>query len=372
VPRPPLPDLALAVALFAVALAEVLGAPIAEDVVRGGTALNVAAVALATLPLAYRRRAPFVVAALVLGAWAGRALAGPPLEIYPLAIASIVAIYSVAAYGSLRDALLALGLLTLTVAIAAEAGTGGDAAPDLLPSLFLAGGVWAVGRIARRRHDAALAVERDADERAAEAAAAERERIAREMHDAVSHSLASIVMQAGGAQDVLARDPERAGAALASIEGTARQGLGEMRRLLGLLGDGGAPREPQPGLDRLGELVEGARRAGLDVDSTVEGEARPLPPAVDVSAYRIVQEALTNAMKHAGRCHATVLVRFGPEDLELEVADDGAGAGISDGGGRGLAGMRERVAVLGGAFSAGPRADGRGFRVSARLPVGTA
>ena len=108
-PRPPLADLALALALFAVAVAEVLGAPIAEDVVRGGTALNLAAVALATLPLAYRRRAPFVVAALVLGAWAGRALAGPPLEIYPLAIASIVAVYSVAAYGSLRDALLGFG-----------------------------------------------------------------------------------------------------------------------------------------------------------------------------------------------------------------------------------------------------------------------
>ena len=139
-------------ALFVV-IAEVLGAPLAEDVVRGGTALNLAAVAVATLPLAFRRRAPFVVAALVLGAWAGRALAGPPLEIYPLAIASIVAIYSVAAYGSLRDALLALGLLALTVAIAAEAGTGGDAAPDLVPSLFLAGGVWPVGRVARRRHD---------------------------------------------------------------------------------------------------------------------------------------------------------------------------------------------------------------------------
>jgi len=372
VPRPPLADLVLALALFAVAVAEVLGAPIAEDVVRGGTALNLVAVAGATLPLAYRRRAPFVVAALVLGAWAGRAVAGPPLEIYPLAIASIVAVYSVAAYGSLRDALLGFGLLALTVGVAAEAGTGGDAAPDVLPSLVLAGGVWLVGRVARRRHDAALQVEQRADERAAEAAGAERERIARELHDAVSHSLASIVMQAGGAQDVLAREPERAGAALASIESTARQGLGEMRRLLGLLGDGGAPREPQPGLARLDELVDGARRAGLDVAASVEGDARPLPPAVDVSAYRIVQEALTNAMKHAGRCRATVVLRYGEGDLEVEVADDGTGAdgaAPGEGSGRGLSGMRERVAVLGGAFSAGPRADGRGFRVSARIPA---
>jgi signal transduction histidine kinase len=369
VPRPPLPDLALALVLFLVAVAEVLGAPIAEDVVRGGTALNLAAVAVATLPLAFRRRAPLVVAALVLGAWAGRAVAGPPLEIYPLAVASIVAVYSVAAYGSLRDALLGYGLLALTVAVAAEAGTGGDAAPDVVPSLVLAGGVWLVGRIARRRHDAALQVERRADERAEEAATLERERIAREMHDAVSHSLASIVMQAGGAQDVLERDPQRAGAALASIESTARQGLGEMRRLLGLLGDGGAPRDPQPGLARLGELLDGARRAGLEVESTVAGDRRPLPPAVDVSAYRIVQEALTNSMKHAGRCRATVVVRFGEGDLELEIADDGPGAAASDGRGRGLAGMRERVAVLGGAFSAGPRPDGSGFRVSARIPA---
>jgi signal transduction histidine kinase len=117
--------------------------------------------------------------------------------------------------------------------------------------------------------------------------------------------------------------------------------------------------------------VDGARRAGLEVDSSVEGDRRPLPPAVDVSAYRIVQEALTNAMKHAGRCRATVVVRFGDGELELEIADDGPGAvaAASDGRGRGLAGMRERVAVLGGAFSAGPRADGPGFRVSARLPA---
>ena len=146
-----------------------------------------------------------------------------------------------------------------------------------------------------------------------------------------------------------------------------------MRRLLGLLGDGGAPREPQPGLARLDELVDGARRAGLEVEATVEGEARPLPPAVDVSAYRIVQEALTNAMKHAGRCRATVVVRLrarGPRSSRSPTT--GRAPPRRDGRGRGLAGMRERVAVLGGAFSAGPRGDGRGFRVqreAARMSV---
>jgi signal transduction histidine kinase len=146
-----------------------------------------------------------------------------------------------------------------------------------------------------------------------------------------------------------------------------------MRRLLGLLDDGAAPRDPQPGLARLDELIAGARRAGLDVESAVEGAERPLPPAVEVSAYRIVQEALTNAMKHAGRCRASVTVRFGDDVLELEVADDGAGPGErGEGAGRGLAGMRERVGVLGGEFAAGPAAGGRGFRVRARLPAGPA
>ncbi len=363
--RPPLLDIAIALILFAVGVAEVLGATIAEDVVEGSAALNLAAVALTTLPLAFRREAPFVVAVVVLGAFAGRALAGPPLEIYPPAVASLVAIYSVAAYGTLRDALASFALLALALAVAADRGSGGDAAPELVPSLILAAGVLAVGRVARIRHDRALAVERGAERRAAE----ERERLARELHDAVSHSLASIVMQAGGAQDVLDRDPGRAAVALGAIERTAREGLGEMRRLLGLLDDDSAPREPQPGLSRLDELVAGAREAGLDVRAAVEGPPRHLPPGVDLSAYRIVQEALTNAMKHAGPCSAEVVVRYRADALELEISDDGDGAAVAPGSGRGLAGMRERAGVLGGQLTAGPGADGRGFRVHARLPA---
>jgi signal transduction histidine kinase len=369
-------DVAIAGVLFVVGVVEVLGPRLAEDVVEGSTLLNLLAVALTTLPLAVRGRAPFAVALVVFGAFAGRALADAPLEIYPTQIALLFAIWSVAAHGTLREAVVAFGVLVLALAVAAERGTGGDAAPELLPAIILAGGVWTVGRVARVRHDRAVAVERGAEERAAAAAAEERARLARELHDAVSHSLASIVMQAGGAQDVLRADPDRAGAALGSIERTAREGLGEMRRLLGLLGGGDdAPRDPQPGLARLDELVDGARKAGLDVDAAVEGTARPLPPAVDLSAYRIVQEALTNAMKHGGRCHATVTVRYGDDALDVEVADDGRGAqapASARGAGRGLAGMRERVGVLGGEFDAGPGAGGRGFRLSARLPVGCA
>ena len=169
----------------------------------------------------------------MLGAWAGRALAGPPLEIYPLAIASIVAISPWAAYGSLRDALLALGLLTLTVAIAAEAGTGGDAAPDLVPSLFLAGGVWTVGRIARRRHDNALAVERSVDERAAEAAAGERRRIARELHDGGPPRQRRWSCRPRRSPGRLAETRSATGRRSPSIDATGRQAMGEMRRLLG-------------------------------------------------------------------------------------------------------------------------------------------
>jgi signal transduction histidine kinase len=143
-----------------------------------------------------------------------------------------------------------------------------------------------------------------------------------------------------------------------------------MRRLLGLLGAEEAPREPQPGLDRLEELVAGVRAAGLDVRATVEGGPRPLPRAVDLSAFRIVQEALTNAMRHGGRCRARVTLRYGPDALELEIDDDGRGAtGGAGAPGRGLAGMRERAAVLGGELAAGPGDGGRGFRVLARLPL---
>jgi signal transduction histidine kinase len=360
---PPLADLLLAAGLFAVAVAEVLGATLAEGVVEGPLAINLAAAALTTLPIAWRRRAPTTVALVVFGTVAARAFAWPPLEIYPPVIASLVAIYSVAAYARLSEGLVAFALLALALAVAADRGSGGDAAPELVPSVILAAVVFAVGRVARIRHERALAVERAATRSAAE----ERARLARELHDAVSHSLASIVMQAGGAQEVLRGDPERAGTALGSIERTAREGLVEMRRLLGLLGDETAPREPQPGLDGLDGLVTSARGAGLEVEASVEGIPRKLPAGVDLSAYRIVQEALTNAMKHAGRCRARVVVRYDADAVELEILDDGSGNGGPPGAGRGLAGMRERVALLGGEFTAGP--SDPGFRVHARLPV---
>jgi signal transduction histidine kinase len=367
--RVPLVDTIVAVAFFAVALVEVLGAPLGEDVARGAVALNVLAVALMTLPLAYRRRAPFAVSITILGALAARALVADPLELYPTYLAALVATYSVAAYGPLRDALLAALVAAFSLAIVIDRGTAGDASPDALASLVLFGGVWLIGRVSHVRGQRAEALHRARDQHAAEAVAEERRRIARELHDAVSHSLAAIVMQAGGAQNVLERDPEKARTSLGAIERSAREGLAEMRQLLGLLGETDAERAPQPGLDRLDALIDETRAAGLTVDATVHGDRRPLPPAVDVSAYRILQEALTNVMKHAGRCAATVSVRYEPRALELEVLDDGTQHAPKGPPGRGLVGMRERAAVLGGEVQAGPRISARGFRVHVRLPL---
>ena len=365
-------DVALAAAFLAVGLYEVLVRPLAEDVVGGPTWLNVLAVLAGTVPLAWRRRAPLAAALVVSAALAGRALAAEPLEVYPMTLALLVTAYSVASYAPLRDALLAAGFAALAIAVAVVQGSGTAATPDPLPSAVLYGTVWLVGRVVGVRHQRAESLHRERETLAAEAVAEERARIAREMHDVVSHSLAAIVMQSGGAANVLDSDPDRARQSLVTIEATARRGLEEMRRMLGLLGDpGGSAAElaPQPGLDRIDELLATARSAGLDVECRVEAAGPPLPAAVDVAAYRIVQESLTNVMKHAGADRVEVDVRRAPDHLAVDVRDDGRPAEGEPGAGRGLLGMRERVEVLGGTLETGPRADANGFRVAARLPL---
>jgi signal transduction histidine kinase len=373
-------DVALALALFAVGLFEVLADPIADDVVEGPTALNLVAIALATLPLAWRRTFPLATSLVVYAAIAGRALAADPLETYPPVLAMLVATYSVASYARLADALAAAVAGGLAIAIAIVEGSGGDASPDPVAAPVLFASVWIIGRVAHVRDSRASATTRRAEEldrlraaREAEAAAAERERLSRELHDAVSHSLASIVMQAGGAQDVLDAEPGKARTSLESIERAAREGLAEMRRLLSISGRNGESPSlaPQPGLDRVDALIRGAREAGLDAHATVSGEPRRLAPAIEASAYRIIQEALTNVMKHAGPCRVELEVRYEESELALEVVDDGSRRALEPaaGAGRGLPGMRERIAVLGGSFTAVPRGDEPGFRVSARLPL---
>ena len=222
-------------------------------------------------------------------------------------------------------------------------------------------------------HDEKVAARAKANEAVAE----ERARIARELHDVVGHGLNLIVVQAGGAQRVFDSRPEVVRESLGSIEATGRQALTDMERMLGMLREtagGEAGLSPQPGLSQVGALADQVAQAGLAVEVQVEGTPVALPPSIDLTAYRIIQEALTNTLKHAGRtAKATISIRHGPRDLELEIIDDGRGVtsdagGPASGGGRGLIGMRERVALFGGELSAGQRPEG-GFRVRARLPL---
>ena len=205
-----------------------------------------------------------------------------------------------------------------------------------------------------------------------QAAAIERERLARELHDVVAHSVSVMTVQSTAARRVIAEDPPRAATALEAIERTGREAMAEMRRMVSVLrpGPAAAPLSPQPGIDDLAALVEQMEAAGLQVEMHVEGEPRRVPMAVGLSTYRIVQEALTNTLKHAGPVKAEVLLRYAPGTIEIECRDGGGSVPVPAGanGGHGLLGMRERATLLGGAVAAGARPDG-GFQVKARLPL---
>jgi signal transduction histidine kinase len=338
-----------------------------------------------TIPLAWRRRAPLAMICVFLAAGlANEALGGSLFsfpagdsnsEIPPFATLAtgVVAIYSLGAHTGDRDARigLVLGLAGFwaIVLVSGQVDFG---------SFFFSGALavipWLIGRNFRSRSLRLAAAEREQEQRTRVAVGDERARIARELHDVVAHSVGIIVIQAEGARRVFDRDPERAREALDTIEQTARTALTDMRRSLGVLRDQeDAPmREPQPGLAELDGLLEQAREAGLEVELEVEGEPRILPRGVDLSAYRIVQEALTNTIKHAGPVRSRVLLRYGERELAVEVADDGPGPSVNGAGtssGLGLLGMRERVASHGGEVEAGSGADG-GFVVRASLPFG--
>jgi signal transduction histidine kinase len=241
---------------------------------------------------------------------------------------------------------------------------------------------WVLGDSMRYRRgyyaaleERAARLEREADAQAQIATAAERARIARELHDVIAHHVSVMVVQADGAGYALETSPERARQALAAISATGRQALTEMRRLLGLLrsGDTQVQLAPQPGLGQLRELVAQARAAGMSVSLTQEGAPRPLPEGAELAAYRVVQESLTNTRKHAGpAAAAAVTLRYAEVGLVVQVSDDGRGAGAAaDGTGHGLAGMRERVEMYGGTMTAGPLPRG-GYQVTARIPAAPA
>jgi signal transduction histidine kinase len=325
--------------------------------------------------LALHRRSPMTVLAVTTAALALYSVRGYTGG--PVYLAWIVAVFAVSvARGPTKAWLPAVGTVALIL------GAGFHDANRTVLALFVSWAVAALllgGSVRGRRAERAVLEERarhlaeTREEEARRRVAEERVRIARELHDSVAHSLTGIAVQAGVGAHVIDERPGDARDALLAIKAASAQALAELRATLGMLRScEAAPLEPTQGLDRLPALVESSRAAGLPVDVVVEGEAGPLPPAVDAAAYRIVQESLTNVIRHAGPARATVAVRHGRDEVEIEVTDDGRGAadgaaGKDDGGGHGLAGMRERAALLGGEVHAGARRSG-GYRVRARLP----
>jgi signal transduction histidine kinase len=337
----------------------------------------VGAVAIAA-PLAWRRRAPVAVVTVVIGALIAVSLLGAlPSDWLAPGVAILLACYSVGAH---TGGLWPGGLVWALVFAAVWA----DPADTTVLDYFIGAALFAllpfaVGRTLRNRRlltrelrAEAERLERADEERAREVVVAERTRIARELHDVVAHGVSVMVIQAGAARRVARTDRAAAREALRLVEVSGREALAEMRRMVGVLRRGEEELAAgEPGMARLAGLAEHARAAGLPVELRVEGDAVPLPPGVDLAAYRVVQEALTNAIRHAGPARALVVVRWRAEALELEISDNGVGPGL-DGeradGGHGLVGMRERVALYGGALDAGRRRGG-GFAVRARLPL---
>jgi signal transduction histidine kinase len=329
-----------------------------------------AAVSLfATLSVAVRRRWPLQVGlavgwvfAVQLGFW------GDP-QILSASVAWFCALYALTVWTSSRDFVLGIALLIPAFVVTAV-GPKGSAGNTFFFTVVTLVVMLLVRRVLGDRERRLRLAERERDLAAREAVVDERARIARELHDAIAHDVSLIVVQAGAERRAL-DDESQTKEVLETVEQIGRGALTEMRRLVGMLrsSDGAEPLAPQPGLRDLPILVGQVREAGLPVELTVEGEPRELPVGLELSAYRIVQEALTNALKHAGEAHATVRVRYAPDSLELEIADDGGGAAeAATSGGHGLVGMRERVALYGGRFEASRRATG-GFAVRVALPI---
>ena len=340
----------------------------------GERAIAAAAGLVLAVSLAWRRRAPLLVLAVAVATSVVANFAVVLDVATTPAVALVVAVYSVGAHAEQTREWIGLAGVVALIAInaAIEFSLG-----NLLFIALILGGAWLAGRAIRYRREReqvlerlTVDLEREREEKARAAVAEERVRIARELHDVVAHAISVIVLQARGARRSLAADPVETREALDTIEATGSEALAEMRRLLGMLrrDDEEIALAPQPSLRYLDNLAEQVREAGLPVDVSIEGKPNELSPGVDLSAYRIVQEALTNALKHAGPATARVVVRYRENDLELEIADTGLGAGASNEGGHGLAGMRERVSLYGGKIEAGPR-HGGGFAVKARLPL---
>jgi signal transduction histidine kinase len=373
-------DSALALAAAALSTAFFVSLPAARSLPRGTFVLGCGLVLLHTLPLAARRQFPLAV--LVTSVASGLTFAAFDVSPDLLWVTLLVAVYSVAAYGDRWVSLAGLVVAELGWA-AVQLTPGRFQWPTPVSNALVIGAAWLLGHFVgvRRLYVAQLEertaeLERARAELARRAVAEERLRLARELHDVVAHSISMIAVQSGVGAHVADTQPEEAAKALAAIEATSRAALTELRRLLGVLRQDSEPQgslSPVPGLADLDGLLAEVAKAGLAVKLQVHGSRPPLPAGVDLSAYRIVQEALTNVVKHAGPARAQVVVGYHDRDVTVEILDDGRDAatpaGESRAGtGHGLIGMRERVQVFGGDLEAGPRPGG-GFRVAARLPL---
>lgn len=341
--------------------------------VHGPTWLRIVFPLALALPLAWRRQAPLGAFGVVFGAVAVQAIVTDDSpEGFEMLFCAGAAMYSAAVYATRARSVAALVLGVVVYAV--YAGTNVDIRSGRSSELW-AGAffgialvtVWLVGLYVRYRRDehAAEARARAREESARQAVSEERARLARELHDVVAHNLSVVVVQAAGAR--AAGDVSES--TLEKIERSGRESLVEMRRLLGVLRRDGesADLEPQPGLAQLDELASSVRAAGVPVELSVTGDCADLPPTLALSAYRIVQESLTNVLKHAGSATATVRVVVDRDAVTIDVDDDGQAASYGENGGHGLVGMRERVALFGGTLRAGPALDG-GFAVHAVLP----
>jgi signal transduction histidine kinase len=368
-------DVAVALGLAALSLISVVGG---TEGTAGPDGLTVALLLLESLPLILRRRYPLEVFLVIVAATIVQLAIVPEGQPLQGGLGVLVAFYTI---GERLDRQVSIPLVALVGAILAvlflPRGDLFAVLPSLAQTELILAVAWFVGDAARIRSlyaqaldEQARFLEREREGRTRRAILEERERIARELHDVVAHHASVVVVQAGGALQAFDTRPEEARSALETIAATGRQTLTEMRRLVGVLGGEGGG-DPMPRLDELDALVENVRAAGLTVDLMIEGDRRPLDPGLELSAYRIIQEALTNSLKHAGGGHTSVTLTFEAEALGITIDDERgsarAAAVESAHEGRGLLGMRERVGLFGGTFDAAPTATG--FRVVARLPI---
>lgn len=371
-------DAAVAAAVLVLGIGELTGV-VAGSEFPGNRSVQGVFVVLVAVPLVVRRTWPLVSMLLVVAitaAWQS-ALYGPgqqpPFEPF---VALLLATFTAGLATSGRKAAIAVVVVGTGVCLSAVAVAYGEPLGSAVPPVLMILGVFVMGRLLAGYRARAVAegeraahLEQEAERSRAAAVQEERSRIARELHDVVSHDVNLMVLQASVERRMRAQAGAGGDEALASIEATGREALAELRRMLGVLRhDGsGAPLAPQPGMEQVPELLAQARDAGLEVELVIDADAPPLSPGLGLTAYRIVQESLTNVVKHAAGARAVASIRHDADCLEIEVVDDGVSA-TTPSGGLGLVGMRERVSVYGGTLVAGPRAEAPGFRVLARIP----